>query len=91
LDRQIAGLEKQFIDQGGYSERLYAARIEERQKQDRSDQSDPTNRTDRTDQKPCPACDRAMVLRTARKGPKAGSRFWGCSGYPGCKATLPVD
>jgi len=31
-----------------------------------------------------------MVLRTARKGPKAGSQFWGCSGYPECKATLPV-
>jgi four helix bundle suffix protein len=85
LDRQIAGLEKQFIDKGGYSEQLYAARIEERQKQDQSDPTDPTNK------KPCPACDKPMVLRTARKGPKAGSQFWGCSGYPGCKATLPVE
>jgi ssDNA-binding Zn-finger/Zn-ribbon topoisomerase 1 len=25
-----------------------------------------------------------MVLRTARKGPRSGSQFWGCSGYPGC-------
>jgi len=31
-----------------------------------------------------------MVLRTARKGQKIGSQFWGCSGYPECKATLPV-
>jgi len=94
LDRQIAGLEKQFIDQGGYTERLYAARIQERQKgqlSDRSDQSDPTDQTDLIDQKPCPACNKPMVLRMARKGVKAGARFWGCSGYPGCKATLPVD
>jgi four helix bundle suffix protein len=84
LDRQIAGLEKQFIDQGGYSERLYAARIQERQKQD---QSDPT---DTSEKKPCPSCGKPLVLRIARKGPKAGSQFWGCSGYPGCKATLPV-
>jgi len=83
LDRQIAGLEKQFIEEGGYSERLYAARVQERQKQDQSDQSD------QTDKKPCPACGKPLVLRTARKGSKAGSQFWGCSGYPGCKATLP--
>ena len=30
LDRQIAGLERQFIQEGGYTERLAAARIEER-------------------------------------------------------------
>ena len=33
LDRQIAGLERQFIQEGGYSERLAAARIEERARQ----------------------------------------------------------
>jgi len=33
----------------------------------------------------CPACGRPMVLRTARKGARAGSQFWGCSGYPACK------
>lgn len=87
LDRQIAGLEKQFIQEGGYSERLHAARLQERQKQNRTDQSNPT---DPSDKKPCPSCGKPMVLRTARKGPNAGSRFWGCSGYPGCRATLPV-
>ena len=45
LDRQIAGLERQFIQDGGYSERLAAARIEERKRQDRTDRSDPTDRT----------------------------------------------
>jgi four helix bundle suffix protein len=52
LDRQIAGLERQFIRGGGYSERLAAARIEERRGKrsfDRTDQSDPTDRTTGTD------------------------------------------
>jgi len=87
LDRQIAGLEKQFIEEGGYSERLYAARLRERQKQ--VDPTDPSVQTDRSDE-PCPACGKPMVLRTARKGPNAGSQFLGCSGYPECRATLPV-
>lgn len=29
-----------------------------------------------------------MRLRTARRGPNAGSQFWGCSRYPACKATV---
>lgn len=88
LDRQIAGLEQQFIQEGGYSERLHAARLQERQRQD---QTDPSDRTDRSDQKACPACSKPMVLRTARTGHNAGSQFWGCSGYPECKATIPVQ
>jgi restriction system protein len=88
LDRQIAGLERQFIEEGGYSERLHAARLRERQKQ--FDRTNPSDQTDRSDE-PCPACGKPMVLRTARKGPDAGSQFRGCSGYPECKATLSVD
>jgi restriction system protein len=38
----------------------------------------------------CPRCDKEMVLRTARHGQRAGSNFWGCQSYPGCKGTLPV-
>ena len=36
----------------------------------------------------CPLCGSAMVKRTARKGANAGNEFWGCSKFPGCKATL---
>ncbi|MFQ5811379.1 MAG: topoisomerase DNA-binding C4 zinc finger domain-containing protein, partial [Armatimonadota bacterium] len=36
----------------------------------------------------CPACGSPMRLRTARRGPNAGSQFWGCSRYPACKATV---
>jgi hypothetical protein len=33
----------------------------------------------------CPTCGMAMVLRTAGRGPNAGKRFWGCSGFPKCR------
>ncbi len=90
LDRQIAGLERQFIKEGGYSERLAAARIAERQRKDQTDRSDPTDRTDRT-LPACPLCGKPMALRTARKGRTAGSQFWGCCGYPKCKGVRPLD
>ncbi|TFZ02284.1 restriction endonuclease [Ramlibacter henchirensis] len=35
----------------------------------------------------CPKCNAAMVRRTARTGPHAGSQFWGCSTFPKCRAT----
>jgi restriction system protein len=37
---------------------------------------------------PCPQCGAPMKHRTARKGAKAGSSFWGCSRYPQCRGTL---
>ncbi len=87
LDRQIAGLEKQFIQEGGYSERLHAARLEERRKQTLTNQSD---RTDQPDKLLCQACGKPMVVRTTRQGSNAGAQFLGCSGYPECKSTRPV-
>jgi hypothetical protein len=36
----------------------------------------------------CPQCGSAMVLRTARRGGKVGSQFWGCSQYPACKGIV---
>jgi restriction system protein len=84
LDQQVRALEAQFIEGGGYSEQLAAARIAHRRRKDLPDQSDsapaPT----------CQLCGQPMVLRTAKKGPNAGSQFWGCSGYPNCKSTQPV-
>lgn len=32
----------------------------------------------------CPRCEHEMILRTALRGAHEGSRFWGCSTYPGC-------
>jgi restriction system protein len=38
----------------------------------------------------CPSCGSPMMRRTARRGPNAGSAFWGCSTYPTCKGTRAV-
>ena len=86
LDRQIAALEKQFVEGGGYSEQLATARLAHRRKKDQTDSPDPS------DQKipPCPKCGALMALRTAKTGKSAGSQFWGCTKYPDCKATLPI-
>ncbi len=35
----------------------------------------------------CPVCASSMVKRTAKKGANAGSQFWGCAKYPGCRGT----
>lgn len=87
LHRQLDRLERDFLEHGGFTERLHAVRAQRRS--DRSDKSDPSDST----QKPpvCPLCAKPMRLRTARKGPHAGSQFWGCSGYPDCKGARPVD
>jgi four helix bundle suffix protein len=90
LDRQIAGLERKFIQDGGYSERLAAARIEERKRQGRAVRSESTDRLKKT-LPSCPLCGKPMVVRTARKGERAGTQFLGCSGYPGCRSSLPLD
>lgn len=38
-------------------------------------------------QKSCPKCGKELVLRVAKKGPRAGGKFWGCSGFPDCRYT----
>jgi four helix bundle suffix protein len=82
LDQQISTLERQFISRGGYSEQLAAARLAEREHSRRA--------TQQSQAPHCPVCGQPMVLRTARKGPQAGGQFWGCAGYPACKAVRPV-
>ena len=92
LDRQIAALERDFIAEGGYTERLAAARLVERQRKDRTDQTDPTDRTDPKTKAPnCPLCGQPLVVRTARKGAHAGAQFWGCSAFPACKGTRAIN
>ena len=38
----------------------------------------------------CPKCQARMVQRIARRGPAPGRRFWGCSDWPDCDATVPL-
>jgi restriction system protein len=39
----------------------------------------------------CPACGSAMVKREAKRGANAGNAFWGCSTYPQCWGTAPMQ
>lgn len=44
------------------------------------------------DQAPgCPRCGSPMVKRTAKRGANAGLAFYGCSRYPDCRGTVPLD
>jgi four helix bundle suffix protein len=90
LDQQIAGLERSFVNEGGYSEQLAAARIHKRCGYHRPDQADRADEKQKQTLPPCPLCGKLMVLRTAKQGKNAGSQFLGCSGYPGCKGTVKV-
>lgn len=40
-------------------------------------------------EKLCPKCGARMVIKTARKGKYAGSKFWACSNFPRCRGLLP--
>ena len=80
LRRQIASLGDEFVEHGGFTERLYQARSEFKKK---SDQPTPSPA--------CPRCGKPMAIRIARKGSNAGQSFWGCSAYPDCTGTRPVD
>jgi restriction system protein len=84
LDRQIAALERSFVEEGGYSEQLATARLAERRKKDRPDPADPGKIP------ACPLCNGQMALRTAKAGPNAGQQFWGCTSYPDCKGTQKI-
>jgi restriction system protein len=84
LDRQIAELETSFVQEGGYSEQLAAARI--RQKKKRAS-AGPQGAAAPS----CPLCGEPMALRTARRGKNAGSKFWGCCGCPDCKGTRDAE
>lgn len=62
------------------------------------EQNTPTNQNDHVtnveknkNNPSCPRCGKSMVLRTARKGSGAGTEFWGCSGFPSCKATKNIN
>ena len=39
----------------------------------------------------CPQCKAPMVRRVARQGKNAGQAFWGCSRFPECRATQPIQ
>ena len=39
----------------------------------------------------CPSCGSRLVIRRAKRGKYAGSKFLGCSNYPKCRYTREVE
>lgn len=39
----------------------------------------------------CPYCGSPLVLRTAKRGARAGKKFYGCSSYPHCRYIRNID
>ncbi len=39
----------------------------------------------------CQKCGSPMIIRTAKKGASAGRQFWGCTRFPTCRFTLPLE
>lgn len=99
LGRQLNSLDQTFLAHGGFTERLHAARTRSRaipppSPSERSNSSARSKSSGPSDAAPppaCPRCGKPMVQRTARKGPRAGQAFWGCSAYPDCTGTRPAD
>ena len=84
LDQQLAALERAFVQDGGYSERLAAARIAHRQR--RKDQQDLAGRA--SPRLPdCPLCGKPMVLRhLSPKGKTVGANSGDAPSIPPAKA-----
>jgi len=73
LNSQIEAQGATFIENGGFSERLTAKRVEAR---DGAKAGEPAPA--------CPLCNASMRKRSSAKG-----AFWGCSAYPTCKGIRP--
>ncbi|HTL57431.1 MAG TPA: four helix bundle suffix domain-containing protein [Candidatus Limnocylindrales bacterium] len=81
LHRQLNRLEQDFLQYGGFTERVYTMRAQTKAAESGCTKS-PTPA--------CPLCGKPMRVCTARKGPHTGTQFWGCPAYPDCKGKRPV-
>lgn len=80
LGRQKQAQGEAFRQEGGFRERLSAARLETRDQQ-QAEAGAPE----------CPECGKPMRKRLAKAGKNAGKPFWGCNGFPACKGTREID
>ena len=78
LRRLVERQSRDFVEQGGFTERLYEVRTQARA-------AGAAKAPD------CPLCGREMRKQTAGKGPNAGKLSWGCSGYPECRGTVEMS
>jgi len=75
LKNQIKTLGETFLNEGGFRERMYQCRSEERENKMPVDENAPR----------CPNCGEAMRKRNSQRG-----EFWGCSAYPKCQGIRKI-
>ena len=76
LGKLMAQHGEEFRQEGGFSERMTAARVAAKREQRQAVDEDAP---------PCPVCGAPMKLRHGARGD-----FWGCTAYPTCRGTRPV-
>jgi restriction system protein len=74
----IKNIESGRLEQGFSTNQVHKAHVKEIIKQ-------------KTTDKLCTKCGPDMVLREAKKGQNAGSKFWGCSNFPKCRVVEKLN
>lgn len=80
LQAQIQSQLESFRQTGGFTENMTVERLEARRTQATTSGA-PT----------CPKCGKPMLKRLQKKGQMQGREFRGCSDYPNCNGTLPIN
>ena len=75
LDKYIRRIGEEFVEHGGFRERMSTVRSEARANQDGTPEEGPQ----------CPQCGAPTRLRHTRKDNRP---FWGCSEYPACRGIV---
>ena len=81
LTRKIEQTHADFVEAGGFAENLTKDRLAARGAAHAANKDAPV----------CPKCGKTMQERVAKRGVRAGKRFWSCTGYPDCNGTRPLD
>ena len=80
LSRQIESQSRDFVEHGGFTERLYASRVKARD----------AAADGQVGHSRLPVVWQGHAPAYCQQGPHAGQAFWGCSGYPECKGTRQI-
>lgn len=81
LTRKMEQTHADFVEVGGFAENLTKDRLAARDAVHAASKDAPA----------CPKCGKPMRERVAKRGVRAGKRFWSCTGYPDCDGTRPLD
>ena len=80
LQSQIHSQLEAFRQTGGFTENMTVERLEARKAMALKGKAPE-----------CPKCGKPMLRRMQKKGQMQGREFWGCSDYPRCDGTRPIN